>query len=78
MAAKVEVNGAPAGEREAETMRALREVSNYLGGWREMIAELEDFCSEPVRLKAMVAALDQIDRLRPYIRRALAQYDTGA
>ncbi len=34
------------------------------GGWREAIAELEDHCSEPVRLKNMMAALDGLDEWR--------------
>jgi hypothetical protein len=39
-----------------------------LGGWREAIAELEDFCHEPVRLKNMTAALNQIDELSKLLR----------
>lgn len=39
-----------------------------LGGWREAIAETEDFCHDPVRLKNMQAALDQIDALSAYLR----------
>jgi hypothetical protein len=53
-------------------LEALTEVESLIGGWREMVAELEDFCSEPVRLSAMIAALNQIDRCRPMIRAALA------
>lgn len=37
------------------------EALQLKGGWREAIAELEDFCSEPVRLKNMLAALNQLD-----------------
>lgn len=39
-----------------------------LGGWREAVSELEDFCHEPVRLKNMMAALDQIDELAKFLR----------
>jgi hypothetical protein len=38
------------------------EALQLKGGWREAIVELEDFCSEPVRLKNMLAAADQLDR----------------
>lgn len=31
------------------------------GGWREAIVELEDHCADPVRLKNMLAAADQLD-----------------
>ena len=34
------------------------------GGWREAIVELEDHCSEPVRLKNMLAAADGLDAWR--------------
>jgi len=40
---------------------AVERALQLSGGWREAIVELEDFCSEPVRLKNMLAAADQID-----------------
>lgn len=40
---------------------AVADALKLIGGWREAIAELEDFCHESVRLKNMMAALDQID-----------------
>jgi hypothetical protein len=51
----------------------LTEVFRLLPGWREAIAELEDFCGESVRLKNMIAALDQIDDLYPRIKNALVK-----
>ncbi len=42
------------------------------GGWREAIVELEDHCSEPVRLKNMLAAADQLDDWAAQARAALA------
>jgi hypothetical protein len=50
---------------------SLEDIFHLMPAWREAIAELEDFCSEPVRLKNMVAALDQIDLLYPRARKAL-------
>lgn len=41
------------------------------GGWREAIVELEDWCSEPVRLKNMLAAADQLDRWAQDARAAI-------
>lgn len=37
------------------------EALRFKGGWREAIVELEDHCSDPVRLKNMLAAADQLD-----------------
>lgn len=39
----------------------LRTIGGYLGGWREAIGLLEDYCADPVKLKNMIAAIDQID-----------------
>lgn len=50
-----------AGTREADLEKCLGEAMSLKGGWREAITELEDFCSEPVRLKNMIAAADQLD-----------------
>lgn len=41
---------------------ALHEAIALAGGWREAICELEDWCSEMVRLKNMLAARDGLDR----------------
>jgi hypothetical protein len=57
---------------------ALKDVAQLIGGWREAIAELEDFCSEPVRLKNMIAALNQCDDMTISIRAALAKADGKA
>ncbi len=43
----------------------------WVGGWREMVAELENYCSEPVRLKAMTAVLDQMDEWKKTAQAAL-------
>ena len=39
----------------------IKNALHYLPGWREAVTELEDFCSEPVRLQNMMAAADQMD-----------------
>jgi len=54
-----------------EARNLLRRIGQLLGGWREAIVELEDFCSERVRLKNMLAAADQIDEIAPKIQAAL-------
>lgn len=36
-------------------------VSTYLSGWREAIGLLEDHTADQIKLKNMVAAMDQID-----------------
>jgi hypothetical protein len=43
------------------------------GGWREAVVELEDHCSEPVRLKNMMAAADQLDDWAVKARAAIAK-----
>jgi hypothetical protein len=50
------------------------------GGWREAIGEIEDWCSEPVRLKNMLAAIHQIDGWAAQARAAIvkAKGDTNA
>lgn len=45
----------------AELVACLRNAVQLKGGWREAIVELEDHCSEPVRLKNMICAADQLD-----------------
>ncbi len=53
----------------------LREVLDYvaplLGGWREVIAEIDDLGKDEVLGKAMWAALDQIDDVKKKIRAVL-------
>jgi hypothetical protein len=44
-----------------ELYEALEMALKLKGGWREAIVELEDHCSEPVRLRNMLAAVDQLD-----------------
>jgi len=58
---------------EPKTLKELVELALQLKpGWREAIVELEDFCSEPVRLKNMVAAADQLDDWAKQAQRLLA------
>ena len=54
--------------RIARDEALLKRIGHLLEGWREAVVELEDFCSEPVRLKNMVAAADQIDEIARDIR----------
>lgn len=55
--------------RAARNMfKQIEHIKPLLGGWREAIVELEDWCSEPVRLKNMIAAVDQIDDVRKLLR----------
>lgn len=55
-------------ERDTKALSSIKTHLANLGGWREAVAELEDHCSEPVRLKNMTAALDQIDELSALLR----------
>lgn len=50
-----------------EEHEELKSIARDLGAWREAIFELEDFCSEPVRIKNMVAAADRIDHWKKWI-----------
>lgn len=54
-----------ASERESRRERALAAlvaaVLLELGAWREAVALLEDYCSKPVCLKNMTAALDSMN-----------------
>ena len=59
----------------SEARRALEGGLRLLGGWREAVTELEDFCSEPVRLKNMMAAADQMDHWKVEARAFLASTD---
>jgi hypothetical protein len=60
-------------ELEADLLAALKDGLSLKGGWREAIVELEDHCSERVRLRNMVAAADQLDRWADTARAAIAR-----
>ena len=63
-------------EEECKELRGLLgEVLQLKGGWREAIVELEDWCHEPVRLKNMTAAADQLDAWAAKARDALAEQE---
>lgn len=47
--------------KTTDLLALCRDALSLVDGWREAIAELEDYCGEPTRLKNMIAALDQID-----------------
>lgn len=47
------------------------------GGWREAIVELEDHCSEPVRLNNMLVAADQLDDWATCARATVAQIEAA-
>lgn len=53
-------------------LQALKYGLGLQGGWREAIVELEDWCHEPVRLKNMLAAADQLDRWAALARSVVA------
>ena len=57
-----------ANEKLGETLKVIERALQLSGGWREAVVELEDFCSEPVRLKNMIAAANQIDDWRKEAR----------
>jgi hypothetical protein len=61
----------------AELLAALKDGLSLKGGWREAIVELEDFCSERVRLKNMLAAADQLDRWADAARAVIAKTEGG-
>ena len=46
-------------------------ASNQIGGWREMIALLDDKGLSEVEAKAMWAALNQIDEWRKLVRQVI-------
>ena len=56
-----------------ELKRVLALVDSFIGGWREVIAELDDMSKSEALGKAMWACLNQIDLTRKEIRAALAQ-----
>lgn len=62
----------PSRERVKVLEEALTKALRLKGGWREAIVELEDFCSEPVRLRNMIAAADQLDEWAESTRAVLA------
>ena len=53
----------------------LTEALQLKGGWREAIALTEDLTANPVYLKNMMAAIDQIDEWSKFARAALAEAD---
>ena len=53
----------------------LEDIFHLMPGWREAVTELEDFCSEPVRLKNMMAAADQIDNCKERAKEVLLRTD---
>ena len=57
-----------AAETLEEGMALLADVSRFIGGWRELIADLDDLSKNEATGKAMWAALDQIDRVSPRLR----------
>lgn len=57
---------------------ALSFAAPLIGGWREAIVELEDHCSDPVRLKNMIAAADQLDEFRKRLHGAIAAVEPSA
>lgn len=54
----------------------LQDALPELDGWREAVVELEDHCDEPVRLKNMTAAADQIDRFKKAVLIAIKEAET--
>ena len=52
---------------------ALERQIQLLGGWRELICELEDRTGESALCKAILAAVDQIDECKKESRQALAK-----
>jgi hypothetical protein len=58
-----------------DLLAAMKDALSLTGGWREAIVELEDFCSEPVRLKNMIAAADQLDRFAATARAIVAKIE---
>lgn len=57
--------------KDTRLRQALTDGLALSGGWREAIIELQDFCPEPVRLKNMMAATDQLDEWCERARAAL-------
>lgn len=60
-------------DSDPQLLSLLNEALRLKGGWREAIVELEDHCSEPVRLKNMIAAADQLDDWAARAQAALSQ-----
>jgi hypothetical protein len=51
-----------------DMFHALEDAQRKWAGWREAIALLEDHCGDSVKLKNMIAAIDQLDT---FIARAI-------
>lgn len=58
-------------DAHSELLAAAKAGLAFAGGWREAITELGDWCSEPVRLKNMLAAADQLDEWTMRVRAAI-------
>ena len=56
-----------------ELLAALESLAPLLGGWREVIAEIDDLAKNEALGKAMWACLDQIDAAKSAIRAAIAK-----
>ena len=61
------------GDIITKLVAALERGVQWKGAWREAIVELEDFCSEPVRLRNMIAAADALDDWASESRAVLAR-----
>jgi hypothetical protein len=57
----------------ADLLALVNDGLSLKGGWREAIVELEDFCSEPVRLRNMIMAASQLDRWANTARAIIAR-----
>ncbi len=56
-----------------DLLEACEQIAPLLGGWREVIAGLDDMPKDEVLGKAMWACLDQIDEAGKLIRAAIAK-----
>ncbi len=61
-----------------ELVAILEDARKFKGGWREAIVELEDHCSERVRLKNMLAATDSLDDWAKKVDAIIAKLKGGA
>lgn len=68
---------AVAEERRVRAENLLNRIAAQLGGWREMVVELEDWCSDEARSKGMLAAADQIDEVAEAIRKLMKEHGMG-
>jgi hypothetical protein len=54
-----------------DLLAVCQQAAPLIGGWREAIALLEDFTAQPMPLKNMLAALDQLDDWTKMLRAAI-------